>query len=197
MYLLHTSKEIAHLIDAEGKTYHIPPNEAWEVPEIRGTDIPGPAGAAPYKTFVTPSHKVGEMLMKQGVYYGLVEVHQVRQGNSIIFDVEGAMKASGVARKQAEDAMLQTYVKAAKEDELGKHPIRPPSAPIQKILNERGLDLKRDFGVQPVGWTLSEGAKARDAEMAALKSELAELKAMLEMAIEDKKPKGKRESVNA
>ena len=94
--------------------------------------------------------------------------------------------------------MVQAYVKGAKEDELGKMPIRPPSAPIQRILDERGQDLKRDFGIQPVGWKLSDGAAQRDAQLVALQQqndsqakEMAELKAMLTtlLSSQDKKDK--------
>ena len=201
MFLLHTSAETAHLIDAEGRSYHIPPNEAWDVPTINGTDIPGPAGQPAYKSFTTSPDKVGAMLIRQGVYYGLVEVKVLRTPTGTTFDLDGAKEASTRARRQAEDAMLQSYVKGAKEDELAKLPIRPPSAPIQKILNERKLDLKRDFGVQPVGWILSEGAKSRDVEFAALKAEtedqkqkISDLTKMLEqlLAIEEKKSKSKQ-----
>ena len=194
MFLAHSYKETIVLLDSEGRSYRIKPNEPWEVPPIHGTDISGPKGQPAYKEFDIPAHKVAEMLIKQAVHYGLVAVPENRSSAGITFDMDSALKASTVSRRQAEDAMVQAYVKGAKEDELGKMPIRPPSAPIQRILDERGQDLKRDFGIQPVGWKLSDGAAQRDAQLVALQQqndaqakEMAELKEMLTMLLDEKK----------
>lgn len=192
MYLFHNYKRPIAVLDAEGRTYNIEPNKPWEVPLIRGTDC---KGTEAYVPFVTPTNKVAEMLCKEGIHYGLVVVPEVRTETGIQFDLKAAALNSAQVRKGAEDHILERYIKGAKEDELAKIPVKPPSASIAAILDARGLDLKRDYGLSPVGYRVSEGAAARDAEMEALRNENREIKEMLSELLADRK--SKREKVTA
>ncbi len=89
-------------------------------------------------------------------------------------------------------------MKSAKDEQLGNRAIRPPAAPIEQILSSRGMDLKRDYGLEPVGYRVSEKAAARDKEMDELRKENREIKEMLNMLLEDKKDeKRKKESAKA
>lgn len=197
MYLFHNYRETITILDAEGRSYRIPANEPWEVPEIKGTDC---NGTQAYNPFVISAAEASKIFCKEGIHYGLVPVPEKRGPRGIVFDIEEASIASKRVRKASEDAILDRYIRGAKEDELAKLPVKPPSASIAKIIDSRGLDLKRDYGLQPVGYRVSEAAAARDAEMEALRSsnstmsrEMGELKEMLAMLLDDKKEKAAKE----
>ena len=192
MHLFHSYKETIRLLDCEGRTYVIPANKAWPVPAIEGTDCNGSQAYAP---FSIPIAKVAKMLCEAGVHFGLVPVPEVATASGIQFDLAAAAKNSTKARKGSEDGILERYIKGAKEDELAKTPVKPPSATITAILDARGLDLERDYNIKPVGYRISEGAQARDSQVSKLEAEVSELKQMLSVLIEDKKEARKREGV--
>lgn len=173
MYLFHNYKETITLLDSEGRSYRIPANTPWEVPAVNGTDCNGTQACAP---FTIPVQKVAKFLCDEGVHYGLVVVPEIRTNQGIQFDIAGAQALSLHKRKGSEDHILERYVKGAKEDELNKIPVRPPSASIASILESRGFDLKRDFGITPVGYRVSENVAARDAEVESLRRENAEMR---------------------
>ncbi len=184
MYLYQNSGQTVSLLDSEGRTHKIPNNSPWEAPSITGTDCNGTQAYAPY---VVSAQKSAEILIKEGKRFGLVAVPEVRTDGGIKFDVESAAALSSSLRSQFEQGLIDAYVRAAKEDELGKLPVRPPSAALQALLDSRGLDLKRDFGITPVGYRVGEATAQRDKETDDLKKEVGELKAMLTMLLEDKK----------
>lgn len=216
MYLFHNATEnltpviltknaepqlVAIIVDSEGRGHRIPPNRPWKVePQISmDTD----KGGAPMQALI-PAEKVAAQLIKDGAFFGLVAVPEIQTANGISFDVETAAKESTRIRYQAESAVLETYVKHAKDEQLANRAMRPPSPSIERILNSRSMDLKRDFGLEPVGYKVSEKAAQRDREVEALKEqnalltkELGELKDMFAMFMEDKKESRKKETVKA
>lgn len=200
MHLFHNSKETIRLLDSEGRTYVIPANVAWPVPALQGTDCNGTQAYAP---FSISAEKMAKFLCDEGVHYGLVVVPETSTPTGIQFNLAKAARRSANARQTAEDGVLQRYIKGAKEDELAKLPVKPPSASIAAILDARGLDLKRDYGLQPVGYRVGDAAAARDTEMANLRAEnetqrkeISEIKEMLTMLMEDRKDE-KRKKVTA
>lgn len=193
MFLYHSASVEAAVMDSEGRCHRIPPNTPWEVkPQITmDTD----KGGSPIQNTI-PAEKVARQICDDGRLYGVVIVPEIRSGLSITFDVDSAARESTRIREQAETEILDRYVKHAKEEQLAARPVRPPSTSIQKILDARGHDLLRDYGLQPVGYKVSEGALKRDAEIAALHQqkdaqdkEIADLKQMITRLIDlqDKK----------
>ncbi len=186
---------VAIIIDSEGRGHRIPANEPWEVKPQTCMDTD--KGGSPVQLTI-PAEKVAAQLVHDGKFFGLVIVNQIRTANGISFDVEAAAKESKRIREQAETDLVEKYVKSAKDEQLGNRAIRPPAAPIEQILSSRGMDLKRDYGLEPVGYRVSEKAAARDKEMDELRKENREIKEMLNMLLEDKKDeKRKKESAKA
>ena len=190
-YLFHNNPHPVNYLDCEGRTHIIPPNRPWSVPSLDGTDIPGLEGQPAYRTFTIPADKLAKAIMEDRKHDGLVLVAEQISDSGIAFDVKTAAQASSEARYRDQTAILDQYVKSAHEDELNKQPVRPPAESIQKILDDRGLDLQKDFGVTPVGYKVSEYAQARDekmktmeAENTSLRKEVSDIKKMMERAME-------------
>lgn len=184
MNLYQNSGSEVALLDSEGRTHRIPNETPWEVPDINGTDCDGTQA---YRPFVIPSNKAADVFIREGKRFGVVAIPQKRTQNGISFDVESAKTLSTHVRSEFEKGVIDGYIKGAKEDELAKLPVRPPSPALQALLDKRGLDLKRDFGITPVGYKVGEGAAARDAEMESLRQQLTELRELVALSLEDKK----------
>jgi len=197
-HLFHNNKHDVRLLDCEGRTYVIPPNRAWPVPMLEGTDIPGKAGQPAYRTFTISAEKMTKYFLSEGKHFGLVEIEERLTDQGTQFDLETAVRQSTKARYDDQTAMLDQYVQSAHEDELQKLPVRPPGDVIQRILDERGLDLQKDFGITPVGYRVSEYAAARDEKMKNLedenvanRKELAEMRKLLERTLQVMEQGGK------
>lgn len=172
MYLFQNCGRVASIL-VDGRMFNISDSEPFDVPAIEGTDLEKP--------YTIPSVKVGNELIRLGVLYGIVELTQHRTARGFEFDLEAADAASRELRNQAEMDLLNRYVSGAKADELANVPVKPPSAPIQAVLDARGLDLKRDFGITPVGYKISEAVQARDKETHALKADNEDLRNRLDV----------------
>jgi len=199
-YLFHSNKDDVRLLDCEGRTYVIPPNKAWKVPALEGTDISGPIGMPAYKTFTISDEQMAKHFLREGKHYGLVSVEEKITDQGILFDVKDAGERSKKARYDDQTYLLEQYVASAHDDELNKQPVRPPADVIQGILDDRGLDLQKDFGITPVGYRISEYAAARDEKLKQLEvekndqaKEIAELRRMLEKSIKLMERRNKEE----
>lgn len=168
MFLYQNTTKTVHVL-VDGRQFSIPHSEPFEVKAIEGTDLEKP--------YMISSDKVGREIIRTAVLHGVVTIEQIRTARGFEFDMEKADKESTRLRGKSQLEILQRYVDGAKQDQLANLPIKPPSAPIQAILDERGLDLKRDYGITPVGYKVSEAVAARDAELAATKQENASLRA--------------------
>lgn len=172
MYVYQNSGKPVHVLDDEGRTHIIPNAEPLEVMPIICMDVD--SGGMP-KESVISSEKLAAALCEKGRSYGLVLVPQVKKGLSITFDVEAAAENSTRVRMNTEDELVRTYVTRMKEEALQNRPIRPPSPSIQAILDARGQDLQRDYGITPVGYKVGEGIAARDAAFAELQGKYDDL----------------------
>lgn len=184
----------AYILDSEGRTHRIAANSLWEVKPQHCTDV---SDGGKNVVVTIPAEKVGRQICEDGKPYGVVVIQEKRTPEGITFDYETARAESERIRNQFEIELIETFVKRAKEQALQNMPIRPPAPALQKILDARGLDLQRDYGITPVGYKVSEAAAARDREVADLKRDLAEMKELLNMALEDKKAKRPKEPVTA
>lgn len=186
----------AMVMDSEGRSHRIPPNTPWEVKSLDCMDVT--EGGTRFVNHPQSVEKVAKMLCDNGVFYGIVPVPEIRDGISINFDLKSAERESTRVRIQAERGLIEKYVANAKMEQLQGRPIRPPSDTLQRILDTHDLDLLKDFGIQPVGYKVSEGAAMRDRKLADLEAtnanqakELAEMKEMLAMLLEDKEKEKK------
>src|SRR5262245_30547236 len=201
-YLFHAYKEDVRLLDSEGRTYIIPPNKPWKVPALEGTDISGPIGMPAYRTFSVSEEKMAKQFLIDGKHFGLVEVQEKFTDQGIVFDSKDAAQRSIKARYDDQTFLLDQYIRSAHESELSKQPVPPPVDTVQKILDERGLDLQKDFGVTPVGYKVSEYALARDQKMreleekdAARDKEMNEMRTLLARTVEALETVNKRKKV--
>ena len=186
MFLFQNSDRTAFVLDAEGRTFRIEPNIPWEVKPQISSDCD--KGGYPVQNIV-PADKVAQQICDDGKFYGIVIIPEIQEGFNTKRDVETARARSTEVRRNAENALVDQYVSHQKQNQLAVRPVAPPSESIQAILNGRGLDLKRDFGLEPVGYRVSEAAAARDALIETQGREIKELKEMLAMLMEDKKAK--------
>lgn len=163
-YVFHCSDEDASAV-IDGRLIVIPPNELYEVEEIRGTDV---NNNGKYE-YIIPVHKVIERLLQHCWHFGLVVVPMTRTVGGVTSDLDAAKKMAFDARIAAEDTMLSKYISDQTERVTinGKAPIAP-SKPIRRILDARGLDLIKDFNLTVPGETISKAAD-RDKEMSEMK----------------------------
>lgn len=195
MFVFHNDDTLLECL-IDGRMFSIPPYEPFEVSSIEGTDLEKP--------YSIRSAKVGGELIRLCALQGLVEITSERTKAGFGFDVERAARESTVARDNAEGMMLARYVSGAHEDELAKKPVSPPSLPIQRILDKRHLDLQKDFGVTPVGYKVSEYAAKRETEMDLLrrenaeqKKDIADMKEMMTLLLDNQKLMARKETVKS
>ena len=181
IFVLHMDEETAQ-VRIDGRLFSIPPNELFEVPDITGTDCNN-NGPTEYRI---PEKQVAAKIIEHCWYHGMVEVPMTRTKGGVTSDIEAARKAARTALELAHDTMLNKYVTDQQERlSIYNKPALAPSTPIMKIIERRGIDLDRDFGIKPPGFDM-RGARDRDAEMEELKKQIAELRANMS------EPEGKR-----
>lgn len=166
IFLLHVDEEPAKA-SIDGRLFVIPPNELFEVPEIRGTDCNnnGPV------EYVITDKLVAQKLVQHCWYHGMVEVPMIRTKGGVTSDVDAAKKAARVALELAQDKMLTSYVQEQQERVTRENkPALAPSVPLIKIIERRGINLKRDFNIDPPGWVV-ENKRDRDAELDTLRQQ--------------------------
>jgi len=186
-FLFHNNPNEIRILDCEGRTHIIPPNRAWRVPDLAATDCDGTRAYVPISV---PADKMVRYYLREGIHHGLVLVHETVTDSGVQFDLADADKRSTAARYNDKTELLNAYVFTAKDDELKKEPVKPPPPVIQAILDERGLDLEKHFGIRPVGHVVSESMEAREKEVMELKrrndqyeKELADMRAILERVV--------------
>ena len=174
IFLLHVDSEAATAL-VDGRLFVIPPNELFEVPEIRGTDCNnnGPM------EYVITDKQVAQKLIAHCWYHGVVEVPMTRTKGGVTSDIETARKVARQALETAEDTILTQYVEAQQERVIRENkPAIPPSAPLIKIIEKRGINLKKEFNIDPPGYNVAQH-RDRDAEMDVLRKQVEELTALL------------------
>src|SRR5262252_7610176 len=169
-FLFHNNPNEIRILDCEGRTHIIPPNRAWRVPDLAATDCDGTRAYVPISV---PADKMVRYYLREGIHHGLVLVHETVTDSGVQFDLADADKRSTAARYNDKT-----------------EPVKPPPPVIQAILDERGLDLEKHFGIRPVGHVISESMEAREKEVMELKrrndqyeKELADMRAILERVV--------------
>lgn len=180
MFLLHVDTEPVHEV-MEGRLLTLLPNEPFEVKEIVSTDVDLNGN----KTFVIPSEFIARVIIAHQMHHGVVLVKEIRRGYNTELDVKSARAEAAIALKAGQDKMLSEYVRIQLEDRLKENkPALPPSKPIERIIDERGIDLQKEYGFRPVGWRVGDETKAREERTAALEAENVELKRTLRLVME-------------
>jgi hypothetical protein len=177
IFLYHCDEETAY-IRVDGKLLTIPPNELFEVPELRGMDCNNNGN----QEYIIPPKMVAEKAMEDGWFHGIVLVPVTKTKTGVTADVEPAKIAARTALEAAEDTSLTKYVNDQQERvTMHNKPAMAPGGRILKIIQKRGIDLKKDFNIDPPGFQVQKG-RDRDAEMDAMREQNALLqKQMAEM----------------
>lgn len=166
IFLFHVDDEPA-VCRIDNKTIAIPPHELFEVPEIRGTDTNnnGP------QEYITPAHQVAKLVIAHCWYNGIVEVPILKTKTGLTADVPAAEALAKKALSKAQDLILTKYVQDQQErvTQYNK-PAIAPNGRVKTIIEKRGIDLKKEFNIDPPGYVV-EKVQDRDAEMATLRSQ--------------------------
>src|SRR5204863_3582008 len=178
-FVYHVDDEPASVL-IDGRLLTIPPNELFEVPEIRGTDCNNNGNFE----YIIPDHAVLNRLLEHAWYHGLVEVPVIRTPSGVTTDVEAAKRQARDKLNAAHDRILTRYVSDQQErvTQHGKSAIAPGGRVLQ-IIEKRGIDLKRDFNIDPPGFVVEKTAN-RDAEIASLREENARTQKQLQELLE-------------
>jgi hypothetical protein len=182
-FVYHVDDETAH-ITVDGRMISIPPNEIFEVPELRGNHF---NNNGPCEYIITEA-KVAEELIRQGWYHGIVDVPIRRSKNGMEADVEAARKLATALLIDSEDKILGQYISDQQERTTvhGKAAIAPIGR-VLKIIEARGIDLEKDYNISPPGYGMAK-ARNRDAEVEELKHQMAELQKALMVTAKEKRP---------
>jgi hypothetical protein len=178
IFLYHENDKNAEA-QVDSSSFSIPPGELWEVPDVHSTDN--------NREYITPAKIVAELILKRCWYHGMIVVPVERVGNSFNTNMEAAEKQARQALRDSEDHMLTNYVNWQKE-RMASTPgavALPPGGTVQKIIEKRGIDLKRDFNIDPPGYVIEKGHATED-RMKALEQENAEMKEMLKQLLAKK-----------
>lgn len=150
-----------------GRLFVVPPNEVVEVPDIAGNEL---------------IHHKG--------YLGVVRVNVIKSKTGIEYDIEQAVRDSSAAIEEADLRRWEQYVASLIEDRVSKQKaVPPPPQSMREIMARRGWTLE-SYGIKPMGTAeqnQSAAMTALQAENAALKSEISDIKKMLEGLTEGKK----------
>lgn len=88
-----------------------------------------------------------------GHIYGLVEVNQTKTKTGIVWDVEEAQERAGAFLIECDKATVNFYVRQQMEDRIaGGKPALPPTGRALDVIKKNQINLKRQFGLHPVGW---------------------------------------------
>jgi hypothetical protein len=194
IFLFHVYRDPAQLC-IDGKTFIIPPNELFEVTEIRGMDCNNNG----HQEYITPPSKVAELIIARGKHFGIIEVPLTRRGTDVQVDIEDARRRAKDLLRSTEDQMLMAYVREQQERAQANAPVQAPGGRVLEIIQERGLDIKKEFNINPVGWVLGEQA-AKDNRMEELERQNAQLQSQMKELLDTvrgSKGKGKPDTVNA
>jgi len=174
IFLYHVDDENAEAV-IDGRLFVIPPNDLFEVPEIRGTDTNnnGP------QEYIIPDRIVAQKLLEHCWYHGVVQVPMIKTKGGVSSDIESAKRAAREALNNAHDMMLTRYVQDQQERVTRENkPAIAPGGRLTNIIERRGIDLKKEFNIDPPGWK-SDKIRDRDAEFAAMQKKIDELTALV------------------
>lgn len=172
----------------DGHLITVPSDELFEVPSIPGTDVNN-NGKFEYETH---EKKVAEHLVRHLWPNGLVVVPMTKTKGGVSSDIEAAKKAARDAMDLAQDGMLNRYLQEQQNRALQSPPAAPlpPSRPILKILEMRGLDLEKDFNIKVPGFNKAD-YRSNSSEMEEMRRKNAELEAKLDKLLGIANQKGK------
>lgn len=170
--LYHVSDETV-VTRVDGHMFIIPPNEVFEVEEVRGNDRNNNGS---YEYVITDA-QIAKLIISRKPFIVEVPMHRTKGGVS--GDVDTAKKDAKAALELHEDSMLNKYINDQQERTMRENkPPLAPSAPIVKILEKRGLDLDKDFNLKVPGLAVGR-FRDRDAEIDALNQKIDNLMAAL------------------
>lgn len=166
IFLFHVDTEDA-CCRIDNRTIVIPPNEPFEVPEIRSTDC---NNNGPYE-YLIPDHKVAEKVMEHCWYNGIVQVPVIKSKTGVSIDVDKARVEAKTKLSLAEDRILTRYV-SDQQERVTQHnkPAIAPNGRVAMIIEKRGIDLKKEFNIDPPGYVLDK-LNDRDAELQELRKQ--------------------------
>src|ERR1051326_7713032 len=104
-FVFHVDDEPASVM-IDGRLLTIPPNEPFEVPELRGTDI---NNNGPHE-YIIPDHQVMAKILDHAWYHGVIEVPVIRSKQGISADMSKAVTMATDALVIAEDKILTRYI---------------------------------------------------------------------------------------
>lgn len=135
--LIHvdTSEVVGDCIN--GGLYILPPNEPTEFP-----------------VFVANA-----LLNHKGPIHGIVEVEQVKKKNGVEYLVDEALEKAEKYLDECERKSIEFYVRQQMEDRIGTgKPSLPPNGRALSLILRRGISLKDEYGLVPVGWRDAAGS---------------------------------------
>lgn len=174
IFLYHVDNENAETV-IDGRLFVIPPNDLFEVPEIRGTDTNnnGP------QEYIIPDKMVAQKILEHCWYHGVVQVPMIRTKGGVTSDVKAAEREARESLERAHDMMLTRYVQDQQERVTRENkPALAPGGRLTKIIERRGIDLKKEFNIDPPGWR-TDKIRDRDAQMDAMQAKIDELTSLL------------------
>lgn len=138
MAKLQATKVLLHLDDSEpvadvinGLLIELPAGEPVELDEFTANAV----------------------LDHKALIHGIVEVKQIKTKTGVQYDIEEAEVRAQEALAVAEDRSVQFYVRQQMEDRIaGGKPALPPNGRARSIVLRKGISLREQFGLTPVGW---------------------------------------------
>lgn len=179
----------------DGRGFSIPPHTVFEVPSITCTDHNN-NGAIEY---TTPPDQVMQVMLKDCWRWGLVQVpavkEQSRYGLKYTFDEESAHELAKQQLLKAEEKMVTEYVAVQRARMMANLPALAPGGTVAKVIEQRKIDLEKEFNLKPIGYGTVAKAAAANEEMATLRQENADLKAQFETILKrlGEDPKDKKQ----
>jgi hypothetical protein len=186
-FVYHVDNETAHL-SIDGRLISIPPNELFEVPELRGNHF---NNNGPCEYIITEAQMV-QHITEQGWYHGIVEVPVRKSKTGMDADVEAARTLAQAALDKSRDQTLADYISEQRERQTVQNlaPLAPMGR-VLKIIEARGIDLEKDFNLAPPGYAVHK-QKSREAEIEELRRLVGELQKTVAAAVPGNGAKDKR-----
>ena len=100
IFVFHAADETA-FVRIDGRLFMIPPNELFDVPEIRGTDM---NNNGPFE-YIMPERLVAEKLVEHCWTYGLVIVEMKKGPKGFTTDIEDAKVRAEFKLNEAQDTI--------------------------------------------------------------------------------------------
>lgn len=180
-------------VKIDGRELFIRSGEPFEVPVLTGTDF----DAAGYRQYTIPEEYACREILHNLWYLGIVEVPFVREGFQIKMDEAGAVALAKKAFIAAQEKIVADYVRTQQERVQQGSPANPPNGRAAAIISMRGIDIKREYGLNPAGHghvaaaaSLEESLTAQFAERMKAMEAVYEAKLAQILAAATAKPEG-------